>query len=343
MLAYLAGSPELALTEAEITAVEELSGDHNSLWRIQTTQRDIVLKMFLDAGQARGRRQFTNQDSAARIGIAPHTIAFDRYPEGLSRQILLYEWCPGTPLDAARPEDTSGLAVALAAAHTRHPGAQTRLSPHPVNPQYQWSLIQGSQRLVEEGVDRGGANSLSDMVLEALSRAEAMVLPELDKNALTPPALVHGDLQLDHCLAVDGRIQILDWEMGGLGDPAREICHIFLHLLPDLTPGEKSEWLGLYAEHAAVPDLGPRIHMYEVLLPVASLLELILLPSTAPDPLAAAEECRLLQFAFGLCLDHVTVALDMQIGQAERQELEEAYLVLRQDLYAQHETKEVAP
>ncbi len=342
VLAYLARSPDLAVAEADIAAMEELPGDHNALWWIRTTQRDIVLKMFLDAGQARGRRQFTNQASAAQCGIAPRALTFDRYPDGLSHQIMLYEWCPGTPLDPARAEDRAALAVALATAHARRPEEQTRLSPHPVNPHYQWSLIQGSRRLVEEGVARGGASPLSDMVLEALARAQARVQPELDRHELTPPVLVHGDLQLDHCLKVDGRVQLLDWEMGGLGDPAREICHIFLHLLPNLTPGERSDWLGLYADHAAVLDLGPRVDTYAVLLPVASLLELVLMPSAAQDAQAAAEECQLLQLAFGLCLDHVTAALDMHLDLSEKQALQAAYRILRQDLYTQHETKEFA-
>ncbi len=342
VLAYLANSPDLDLAGAEITTVEELSGDHNALWRIQTAQRDVVLKMFLDAGQARGRRQFTNQDSAARIGVAPQTIAFDRYPAGLSHQIMLYEWCPGLPLNPTLREDAMGLAIALAAVHARHPADQTRLSPHPVSLHYQWSLIQGSKRLVEEGVERGGISPLSDFVLEALSRAETMVRPKLDKNELTTPALVHGDLQLCHCLKVDGDIQLLDWEMGGLGDPAREICHLFLHLLPDLTPRERAEWLGLYADPAEALDLAPRVRTYEVLLPLASLLDLILLPSTAQDALAAAEECQLLQFAFGLCLDHVTAALDMNLGPRDRAELDDAYRSLRQNRYTQWETKETA-
>ncbi len=340
---YLLGSPQLAIAPSEILEVEELSGDHNSLWRIQTSQRDIVLKMFLDAGQARGRRQFSNQDTAAQIGVAPQPITFDRYPHGLSHQVMLYEWCPGTPLDPTRTEETSKLAVALAAAHARQPGEQTRLSPHPVNQHYQWSLIQGSKRLVEEGVSRGGSSKLSDMVLEALSHAEVLVLPELDKNELTLPALIHGDIQLEHCLLVEGRIQLLDWEMAGLGDPAREICHIFLHVLPKLTSEEKSAWLDLYEERAGIPDLSRRIDIYRVLLPLASLIELILLPSMAQEPQAAAEECQLLQFAFGLCMDHVTAALDMEIGPLERQELSNSYLALRQNMYDLPEAKEVAP
>ena len=340
---YLAGSPQLSIVPSEILEVEELTGDHNSLWRIKTAQRDIVLKMFLDAGQARGRRQFSNQNTAAQIGVAPQPITFDRYPHGLSHQVMLYEWCPGTPLDPRSDENTSELAVALAAAHARHPEEQARLSPHPVNQHYQWSLIQGSRRLVEEGVFRGGNSKLSDMVLEALARAEILVLPELDKHELTPPALVHGDLQLEHCLMVEGRIQLLDWEMGGLGDPAREISHIFLHMFPELTSEERTAWLKLYEDRAGFPDLSRRISVYDVLLPLASLFELILLPAMTHEPQAAAEECQLLQLAFGLCMDHVTFALDMDIGPVERQELSNSYLALRQNMYEQPEAKEVAP
>lgn len=342
VLAYLAASPELAVTEAEITAVEELPGDHNALWRIQTAQRDIVCKMFLDAGQARGRRQYANQQSAAQIGIAPPVVAFDRYPDGLSRQIMLYEWCPGTPLNPASGDDAAELAVVLAAAHARPPGEQMRLSPHPINPQYQWSLLQGSKRLVEKEATRSGAAPLWDMVLEAVSRAETWILPELDKHELTPPVLIHGDLQREHCLKVDGKMQLLDWEMGGLGDPAREICHVFLHLLPDLTAAEKFEWLRLYAPRTEVLNLRRRVATYTILLPVASLLELLLLPSRASDPVAAAEECQLLQLAFDLCLEHVSAAVGMYLEASTREMLGDAYLALRQDLYARQETKEVA-
>ena len=343
VLAYLTGPSALEIVEAEITSIEELPGDHNTLWRIQTSRQDFVLKMFLDAGQARGRRQFTNQESAAQIGMAPLPIAFDRYPEGLSHQVMLYEWCSGSPMDPDLAEDRMNLASALAAAHARKPIEQTRLSPHPVNQHYQWSLIQGSKRLVEEGIARGGASSLSDLVLEVLARAEALVQPVLDKNELTPPSLVHGDLQAAHCLKKDGQMQLLDWEMGGLGDPAREICHIFTHLLPGISPREKSDWLSLYGERTEDPALAQRICTYEVLLPVASLLELLLLPATAQEAVAAAEECQLLQIAFGLCLDDVMVALEMKISPTEKQDFSDSFLVLRQDRFEQTVAREVAP
>lgn len=343
ILTYLEKTPALEISAGQIISMDELPGDHNSVWRIQSDKRDFALKMFMDAGQARGRRQFTNQESAAQIGMAPSPIAFDRYPEGLSHQVMLYEWSPGSQMNFGLNEDRMILASALAAVHSRQPMEQTRLSPHPVNQHYQWSLIQGSRRLVVEGVARGGANTLSDMVLMVLALAEDRILPVLDRNELTPPALVHGDLQAEHCLNKDGQVQLLDWEMGGLGDPAREICHLFTHLMPGMTPSERAEWIAVYRGSEYDTKLEERICTYEVLLPVASLLELVLLPATATGPAAAAEECQLLQMAFALCLDDVQHALEMNITQAEKQELSDSYLALRQDIFEQTVEKEVAP
>lgn len=342
ILTYLASSPDLKLKEEDIAAAEELHGDHNALWRIRSDTRDIVLKMFLDAGQARGRRQFSNQESASRLGLAPAPIAFDRYPEGLSRQVLLYEWFPGSPMRPCADSHVEELAAGVAAAHARPPGEHTRLSPHPVNPHYQWSLIQGSRRLLEDGPDRGRFRPLYAMVTEALEKAETLAMPELECNTLHAPAMIHGDLQAEHCLFWDDELRIVDWEMGGLGDPAREICHVFLHVLPHLEEESRVAWLRIYQERHAVPGLKQRVRCYEVMLPVASMLELLLLPAAATEDAAAEDECRLLQLAFELCLKHVDSIMNLQLTESDRDEASAFFLSLRRDLYERQKSKETA-
>ncbi len=318
VLAYLQQSSQSPLHNSAVKTVQTLSGDQNALWRVQTEERDVVVKMFLDAGQARGRRQFHNQETAAQLGAAPPPIAFDRYPVGLSRQVMLYHWDPGLLLDPTDAAQRQVLAQALVQVHTRAPSSHTRLSPHPVSPDYQWNLMQGSQRQLEAWLAVQPANDLTAALQRILAGAGFLVQAGLADIGSATPALVHGDIYPEHCLVDTQGLRFVDWELGGLGDPAREVAHVLIHVLRGIPEMDRQIWLDQYLTRMQDPSLDSRIRLYELMLPVAACMDLALhLLAGDRDMTAQAGSRMLLQLAFQECLMDVSRVLDLDLAEDE--------------------------
>lgn len=146
VLAYLNDAPTSELNGQNVRIVEAWSGTDNLLWRVrsESTAHDAVLKLYLDAGQARSRRQFAGQQTFAPLGIAPRPLWYDRYPQGLARQVLVYEWVAGHEIDLAQPAHVAALATAVARVHSTELEAVQRLSPNPLNLETLWRILGGS-------------------------------------------------------------------------------------------------------------------------------------------------------------------------------------------------------
>lgn len=327
VLAYLTQAAESPLRDVGIAGTSILSGDRNALWRVQAADQDIVLKMFLDAGQARGRRQYNNQESAARIGAAPAPIAFDRYPAGLSHQVMLYHWQDGIQFDPRKTEHHTALAEALVRIHTRVPAGHERLSPHPINQAYLWSLMQGSRMRIAAWLQDRPADDLTWLMQFVLAEADRQIPPRVDNGALARPALVHGDLFAEHCLLHGTQFHFVDWEMGGLGDPAREVAHLLVHMLRSLDQPARDLWLAQYLEGMDEATLAARIATYEMMLPIESFMELLLpltQPAFHPGPDNTGAH-TLLHLAFRECLQDVDRVLALALEAEERQRLGDLY------------------
>ena len=319
VLAYLQQSSQSPLHGTAIESVQALSGEQNALWRVQADGRDVVLKMFLDAGQARGRRQFSNQARAASLGVAPEPVAFERYPVGLSRQVMMYHWDPGILLDPTEADHRRQLAQALVQVHTQDPADHARLSPHPISPGYQWNLMQGSQRQLDAWLASQTPDDLTVALRRILAAVHTRVPVALERPGPAAPALVHGDIFAEHCL-VDARgLRLVDWEMGGLGDAAREVAHVLIHVLRDIPGPDRQVWREQYLAQIQDPSLHDRIGLYEMMLPAAAFLDLSLHLLQAGDQartgLAGAH--MLLHLAFQECLLDVCRALDLDYEEEE--------------------------
>ncbi len=94
---YLTTAPTSQFVGAEVEIRSHWQGADNLLWHVVAPRGEAVLKLFLDAGQARSRRQFDGQQLFGPLGLAPQPLWVDRYPEGLSRQVLVYRWVNGDP------------------------------------------------------------------------------------------------------------------------------------------------------------------------------------------------------------------------------------------------------
>lgn len=328
ILTYLTTAAESPLHGVPVDDTRVLTGDENALWRIGAADQQLVLKMFLDAGQARGRRQFNMQRRAAQLGLAPEPVAFDRHPVGLSHQILIYQWQAGKRFDAAEETHRAALSAALAHLHAQAPQGDERLSPLPLNLEYQWNLIQGSMRQLRGWLEGQAPDALTVALGYILGAAERQI--PADQKAMGNAAalgLVHGDLYPEHCLVQAGRMAFVDWEMGGLGDPAREIAHLSIHVLRGLSPADRAYWMEDYLARMAQDALRDRIRMYEKLLPLAGLLDLglymVRTPSAQTEDDAGAR--FLLHLAFRESLMDVTRVLRLDHEPEEIESLSHLY------------------
>ncbi|MYA05141.1 MAG: aminoglycoside phosphotransferase family protein [Caldilineaceae bacterium SB0664_bin_22] len=319
-LHWLAHAPASPVHGQAVRLTDTLTGDSNALWKVETGTESLVLKMFLDAGQARGRRQYNAQTLAWRADLAPEPLVFDRYPEGLARQVLVYRWCPGCPLDVRDPAHREALAQSLGQLHRLAPTPDTRLSPHPINAEYQWNLIEGSLRRLERWRLEQPWDELNAALTAAMqegSRQLPALVTSLEGSA--PAAVVHGELYGEHCLMYDGRVRMVDWELAGIGDPARECAHVILHMLRNLPADDCQAWQDRYLSEAGQANLAPRVELYVRLLPLEGLLNLALL-LTRRQPTAEADAGRvgpLLRVAFRECMSDVNRALKLDFADEE--------------------------
>ena len=316
-LHWLAHAPASPVHGQTVRLTDTLTGDSNALWKVETGSESLVLKMFLDAGQARGRRQYNAQTLAWRADLAPEPLVFDRYPEGLARQVLVYRWCPGTPVDVRDPAHREALAQSLGRLHCLAPTPDTRLSPHPVNAEFQWNLIEGSLRRLERWrleQPRDELNAALAAVMQEASRQLPASVTGLEGSV--PAAVVHGELYAEHCLMADGRVRMVDWELAGIGDPARECAHVMLHMLRNLTVDDCQAWQDRYLAEAGQAGLAPRVELYTRLLPLEGLLNLALfLTRRQPTVEAGADRVGpLLRVAFRECMSDVNRALKLNFS-----------------------------
>ncbi len=327
VVTYLQDSSQSPLYGKTVESVQALSGDQNALWRVLSGEQDVVLKMFLDAGQARGRRQFNNQEAAASRGVAPQPISFERYPTGLSRQIMLYHWDSGILLDPLATEHRRQLAFALAEVHSQDTVGHARLSPHPVSPDYQWNLMQGSHRQVNSWLTSQSPDELTVALRHVLSASQSQVKAELEETSPALPALVHGDVYPEHCLVGKQGLRFVDWELAGLGDPAREVAHVLIHVLRGVPDLARQSWQDQYLELMSEPSLSGRIRLYEMMLPVAAFMDLLLhlLPTSGQFASEQAGANTLLHLAFEQCLADVNRTLDLDFESGEVTHLAHIY------------------
>lgn len=274
ILRYLTQAPTSEFRQAQVAVIDQWEGEENLLWRVRmsrpdttsagATPLDAVVKLFLDAGQARSRRQFDGMHFAAARGLCLQPIWVDRYPEGLARQILVYPWAEGEAVDPTDPAALDALATSVATLHSADVETIRRFSPRPLNLDYYWRIEQGSISQILAWLPQ-------DLAIVAAYRQLADAAAQLVEAALphvgqTPPAPVHGDLRLAHALLHRGQAMLLDWELFGLGDPALD-CARFLQVeAQTLTPAQQMAWRDAYLAQSAHPAMGLRLGLYERLL-----------------------------------------------------------------------------
>lgn len=271
---YLTTAPSSLFAQQEVKIVAHWEGDANLLWRVAAAGEDGVVKLFLDAGQARSRRQFDGHQHFAPRGLAPTPLWADRYPQGLSRQLIVYRWVEGDTLDLDDPSSIVAWAEAIAALHATPVGEVRRFSPRPINLDYYWRIEEESIGQIKRWLASSG------LTLQAHFNAMAAATAALVETALplwssAPPASIHGDLTHDHTLLARGQVVLLDWEMYGLGDPAADVARLLQREAHLLNEGQRELWLDRYLTLTDEPALASRIEVMQRLLDVHSVVYLL--------------------------------------------------------------------
>jgi len=280
----------------EVTILAQWEGADNLLWRVESGGQEAVLKYYLDAGQARGRRQYDGQDQFYRLGIAPQPLWFDRYPTGLSRQVLVYRWASGEELKNTDEAQLMQLAQAVATVHSGDPTEVRRFSPNPINLDYLWSVLHGGLSPLQQWLQQQKADELAALLSALATNAQAVVEAALPHWQGISPTPVHGDLRLENAIGNAGTVHLVDWELFGLGDAAHDVAAFLIRSRLLFAEEVRASWLEHYLATFIQPGLAKRIAVYERILPLHHLLFLLhgLRPSGMEDQ-RSAEDVSLLR------------------------------------------------
>jgi thiamine kinase-like enzyme len=268
---YLTTAPTSNFLQRDVTMLEQWEGSNNLLWRVNSGGQEAVVKLYLDAGQARGRRQFDGQQLFSPFGLAPQPLWFDRYPAGLSRQVLVYRWAPGELLNPADAAQLLALAQSVAQVHNHPLTDVRRFCPNPVNLDYFWKVWQGGLPPLQRWLAVQEATSIQTLLTQLAAGGDLLVQTALPLWANTPATPVHGDLKLENCLNSFGMAVLLDWEMFGLGDPAYDVATFLQLSNQELDAGQQADWLESYLASVTQPGLDARIAVYRRLLPLQNV------------------------------------------------------------------------
>ncbi len=273
---YAQTSPVSTLAGRDVVVRGELQGSDNLLWRLSASggndaPDEVVLKMYMDAGWVRGKREHEAQQLFAPLGLAPQPLWFDRDPELLPRQAVGYTWVEGAPVDMADRTIRRAMAEAIARVHATDPAAMPRFSPNPMGIETFWTLLRDNAGTVRSHLD--DEPELAWPLNELLQAATAFVEQSLPLWHGAAPTPVHGELSPENTLVVPGGICFVDWELAGLGDPALEIARFIQgHLAGEEV---QREWLADYLSYFDTPGMAERIAVYRRLLPIEWLCLLL--------------------------------------------------------------------
>jgi Ser/Thr protein kinase RdoA (MazF antagonist) len=308
---YLTSAPSSLFAQQDVAMLAHWEGDTNLLWRVSSANQEATVKLFLDAGQARSRRQFDGHLLFAPLGLAPQPMWADRYPHGLSRQLIVYRWSDGEPVSSHEPSELWAWAEAIGKLHATPPNDVRRFSPHPLNLDFYWRIEQGSIAQIQNWLASSGLD-LKVLFRRLATATETLVERSLPLWATAIPTPVHGDLTREHTLIERGRVLLLDWEMFGLGDSALDVARLLQHEAQTLEDDQIEQWLGHYLQTVDQPGMAERIAIFQRLLEVHNVIYLLVgLQQHTSGQLDSELRAALpfMQNALSTSLEHAAAAL----------------------------------
>ncbi len=325
---YLTTAPTSDFNGMDVRVLDHWRGSENLLWRVRANQqsarassgaaseKEAVVKLYLDAGQARSRRQFDGQDSFWRHGVAPRPLWYDRHPVGLARQVLIYEWVNGDAFDPTDTEQITSLGHALAIVHGGDPNDVRRFSPNPLNLDYLWRVMQGSITPAQAWLREQEAGALLAALSDLAARATALVEQTRELWRGAPPAPVHGDVKLENVVQQAEQITLLDWELFGLGDAALEVASFLYDTQSVLDDGAQEVWLDAYLSRVEQSNFTARVGVYQRILPLRAVLYLLdglRALQSQPDEALDAETAKFLRETLVATLQQAAAVLGADV------------------------------
>lgn len=315
---YLIHAPSSLFAGQPVKLLDHWQGEDNLLWRVASRDSEAVVKLFLDAGQARSRRQFDAHTLFAPNGLAPTPLWYDHNPKGVAREVNIYTWVEGEAV-AAEGDAFHELAHAVAQIHMAHSDEVRRFSPHPYTLQYFWRLEQTSIAAVKDWLAQIGLGLFGADYAALTSAASQVVEQALPLWASAPSVPVHGDLRLEHALLAPHGICFVDWEMFGLGDPALEIARFLQHSQSLVQPEQLAAWVDTYLADVNLPGLDQRIAAYNSLLPMHAVTYVLLGLRQYAAPVPPAELLDALPFlghtlAAGIALAAASLSVNLTVA-----------------------------
>ena len=275
ILTYLTTSAESQFVGQPVDIAAHWQGTENLLWRVVCAGRQSVLKLFIDAGQVRSRRQFEAQQLFYPAGFAARPLWYEWQPEGLTRPVLVYDWIEGEPLNTADHSIVTETAQILATVHAAGIDEVNRLSPNPVSLEYYWRLLNTSIAQINRWLEQNAVTSLRAEFKALSDAATDLAEQSLATLHATTPTAIHGDPRLENFIQFGNIVTLLDWERFGLGDPALEVATFLYQHQNELSERQQSMWLASYLSFSTQPQLSHQIEIYRSLIPFQSVCFLL--------------------------------------------------------------------
>lgn len=232
----------------QLVKYERIGGLTNKNYKLLMGDDVLVLRL---PGRGTGRfinrsHERANHFAAARAGYTPPALYFNQFT-GVKVSTFLQDATVLSPLTASMPENYLQVATLLREFHD----APVRFA----------NTFNGfAMTRVYERVARSRFEPLYAGFKDLQSRIRS--LESILKSMTVPMRACHNDLVPENILAVDGRMQLIDWEYSGMNDPAWDIASFLLE--SEFGPEDIKAFLAVYLPSTAdSAEFMFRVQVYE--------------------------------------------------------------------------------
>jgi aminoglycoside phosphotransferase (APT) family kinase protein len=255
-------------------------GTNNALYRVEASGRSYACKLCVADGRRRAAREYGALQllHAAGLDIAPQPLWLDESCAVLPFPTVVYRWLPGEPLGPSlMPQQ---LAALLESYHRMHALCQRDHAGSDLpDAWFHWFdfapyLAELNGLLAEYGpwlaATAPDGRNLHDRLARLVNLcAEAFTRAAVDPGqGRFPLRLCHVDANLANAVwGEDGRLQWVDWEYSGWGDPALDVAELRWHAaLAGLSQAQHAWLRDNYRRPEGGPGFEERIALWDRLL-----------------------------------------------------------------------------
>ena len=239
--------------------IRPVASGNNLLFRATRDGHDWAVKFMIRDQRNRARREFGALTLIGGLGapVGPRPLYIDQ--DSYQHAVVVQTWVDGTPLSSPPADDAtwSHILQAYALIHKIQLADALRygiamdqtLGVMPAD-----QTADALRAFAQEVPPTTHAAALANLI-ETLERAR---LP----NIRTSRCWCHGDPNIRNLLVTAGGVQLVDWEYGGIGDPAQEIAGLLAHPFARSASEERRQWvMERYAGLSGQADMLLRIQV----------------------------------------------------------------------------------